>query len=275
MKFLLASAMLISGFCGTVHAQLTGIYVEFYTSADQCPNNPSFGDGWAPVPGFANRGATCPGSSPQAGLSYGSSVSFFGNSGTTYRIFAVDASQPIGNITVFGSGVTVLVGRSVSSFPPFTSTTGPLAVAGGGSIGAVNVPNGTVQIRSTDSVQSVNADAVVRVDARNSIGSVSANQRIDAVRAPLIAGTVFGTSVGRVDVWNWDVTPGIPEQDLTWPVQASVGDIDRVEALGNARILSTVSADNGRVLQVISNSSYQFPLILARNPRNQGACAAE
>ena len=61
----------------------TGIYVEVYLT-DACPGNPSLGDGWAAVPGFPNRGATCPGATSEPGRAYGSAIGFTASPGFVY-----------------------------------------------------------------------------------------------------------------------------------------------------------------------------------------------
>lgn len=232
---------------------LTGIYVEYWVppAGNPCGTNPaSPGDGWFPVPGFPNRGATCPGfGTPQSGLAYGSPVTFTGNSGTTYRVFAVDPDQTIGNITVNGSGYTLLVGRSNFSSPPFTDPLFPLPVAGGGAVGTINAFFGTVQIRVTNSVGSVGAGSVVRIDSRGSTSSVSSAGVVNTVRAPRINGPVTGTQIDNVIVLNWDSGPTV--QDLTSAITATSGNIGQVNATG-ARILGNITADNGGISSVLS-----------------------
>ncbi len=230
-----------------VFGQFTGIYVEFHTASDLCPGNPSFGDGWAPVSGFPNRGGGCTGATSQPGLAYGSNVTFSGNAGTTYRVWAVDNTQPIGNITVSGSSITLLVGASTD---PFTNPNAPLTIAGGGAIGNVNASGGTVQIRSTASVASVSAATVVRIDARNSIGGVNASGAIGTVRAPRLTGLVIGTSIDVVEVVNWN--GGVSEMDFSAGVQATNGNIGRV-TVTNARLLGSVMADLGSIATRINS----------------------
>lgn len=63
---------------------LTGIYVEYYQppTGNNCNSSPaSSGDGWFAVPGFPDRGSTCPGRSAEDGLPSGSSVTFEAASG--------------------------------------------------------------------------------------------------------------------------------------------------------------------------------------------------
>ena len=229
---------------------ITGIYVERYVPPEGNPcgtNPPSPGDGWFAVSGFPNRGATCPGVTPQSGLAYGSNVSFNGSNGAIYRVFAVDDSQPIGTITVSGSGFTLLVGRSTSTFPPFTDPSNPLQVSGGGTIGAINAAGGTVQVRSTDSVTSVSAGTVVRIDSRNSIGAVSATSTIGMVRAPRLTGLISGSSITAVRVENWN--SGASQQDFSAGATATTGNIGLV-FVTNARLIGTVRADLGSITTV-------------------------
>jgi hypothetical protein len=178
-------------------AQVTGIYVEVWRppTANPCSSGtPRANDGWFPVPGFPDRTAYCPGTSIAPGLPYGSNVTFSANSGASYRIFAVDSAQSIGAINVSGSGYTLLVGRSTSSGPPFTSQTAFLAVAGASSIQSISAPGATLQVRSTGSVGPISSAASIeRVDARNSTSSINASGEIGTVRAPSITGTISGS----------------------------------------------------------------------------------
>lgn len=229
----------------------TGIYVERYIppAGNPCGTNPSsVGDGWFPVSGFPNRGSTCPGVSPQAGLPYGSNISFTGNSGTHYRIFAVSDLQPIGNITVSGSDYTLIVGRSTNSNPPFTNGAGPLVVAGGGAIGNISATGGTVQIYATDSVGTVNAATVVRVDATNAIGSVTSSSTIGTVRAPSLGAVAAASNITAVVVHNWN--NGQSPQDFTGTISSDAGNIVNVDI--RARFLGTVTADQGLITTVSS-----------------------
>lgn len=230
------AAFVIAAIPGVAMAQLTGIYVEQYIgpAGNPCGTNPpSPGDGWFAMPGFPNRGATCPGASPQPGRAYGSNISFSGSSGAIYRVFAVDFNQSIGTITVTGTGYTLLVGTAGAvSSPPFHNPTAALAVAGGGQIGAVSATGGTVQVRSTDSVASVNAATVVRIDAKNSCGNVSCTNVTGAVRAPQLANVSATADVAEVRVNNWN--SGNSAQNYTGTVQSSGGNI--------ATVLSTAPA---------------------------------
>lgn len=227
---------------------LTGIYVEYWVppSGNPCGSSPpSVGDGWFAVPGFPSRGATCPGATPQNGLAYGSNVSFTGNAGASYRVFAVDSAQAIGSITVSGSGFTLIVGRSSLTNPPFTNPTVPLVTPGGGAIGAISAPGGTVQVRSTGVVTSVSANSIVRIDARNGIGTVDSATTIFAVRAPRITGNVSAAgTITSVLIENWD--SGNSTQDYTSVVSSSSSSVQEVLVSG-ARVLGAVTADQGAI----------------------------
>lgn len=236
-------------------AQLTGIYVEQYVgpSGNPCGTNPpSPGDGWFPVSGFPNRGSTCPGATPQPGRSYGSSISFTGSNGAIYRVFAVDFTQSIGAITVSGSGYTLLVGTAGAvSAPPFTSDTTRLAVAGGGQIGAISATGGAVQARSTDSIASVNAGTIIRVDSKNACGNVTCTNVTGAIRAPQLSSVSATANIASVLVVNWD--SGNSAQDYSGTIQSTGGTISTVTVTG-ARMIGTVTSSTGAVGSVTSNT---------------------
>lgn len=248
--FVLALAASATALARPVYAQ-SGIYVEYYTSGDACLCNPSsFGDGWVPVPGFADRRGGCPcAGSPQAGLSNGSNVSFSGNSGTTYRVFNATGGS-IGNISVSGSGFTLLVGRSSSTFPPFTNATVNLGAPGGSSVGTVTANGATVQVYSSGSVGAVSADSVVRVDATNSTSSVSSFSTIGTVRAPSVGNVTAATGITGVVVANWDFGPA--PSDYTATASTTSGSIGSV-AVTSARMRGTVQASAGSIGTVSSN----------------------
>jgi len=227
----------------------TGIYVEVYVSGDLCPGNPSPGDGWAPVTGFPDRGSGC-GGIPANGLAYGSNISFFADSGRTYRIYAVSSVESIGAINVSGSGYTLLVGAATNSFPPFTNAGLQLPVPGGGNIGSINASGGTVQIRAKGEILSVNAGTVIRVDARNGVGAVTSATSIGTVRAPNVSTVTAQTSITFVDVRNWD--EGASASDYTSTISATTGSVTRVTST-NARMQGAVTADQGSIDEVSSN----------------------
>lgn len=252
---------------------LTGIYVEFYQppTGNNCGCSPaSSGDGWFPVPGFPHRGATCPCRTPENGLPYGSSVSFSADTGRIYRVFAVGSSQAIGNITVFGSGYTLIVGRPAGTSPPFVDAARELPTPGGSAIGAVDASGGTVQVRSYGSVASVNAGTIVRVDATNFVGNVTSGSTIGTIQAPSIGQVTAQGAITNVLVTNWD--GGNSPQDYTSIITAGAN-ITTVRVTG-ARMQGSIYADSGNITTVDAStgigpaSGTSTSVIRARNGIN-------
>jgi hypothetical protein len=130
--------------------------------------------------------------------------------------------------------------------------TAALAVPGGGQIGTINAAGGTVQIRSTDTVNGVTAGTLVRLDAKNHAGGVSCTVITGAVRAPRIGNVTASGNIAEVRVANWD--GGISEQSLTSIIRSTGGNITSV-VVQNARMNGTVTSDQGLVGSVTSTGA--------------------
>lgn len=243
MKRLLFSFVCFAALSTTAMGQFTGIYVEFSTTADLCPNNAQFGDGWQAVPGFPSRGGGfgCPTTTIQPGLPSGSDVSFTGQSGAVYRVYSSNGSDTIRSITVGGSGFTLLVGATSSTFASEASQlSGQVASS---SVGNISASGGSVQVFA-GTVGTIFANRVVRVDATNS-GSVSSNSGSTSVFVGTLNGSVFGPSLGTIS---------ISSGDFSGSITASTGNINSV-TLGSGRLLGSVIADSGSIVSVSAQAA--------------------
>lgn len=167
-------------FVGHATAQVSGIYVEYYSE-----QNPL--DGWAAVSGYPARHSNEP------GLPSGSDVTI-SNAGTVpYRVFATSpTTTDIGNITISASSGTQPVFLTVGRFTDSTTKPTPtrrLDVAGGRDIGRIRAPLGRAEIQARalqDLADWIQAWRVVRLDADGTLlGDVDHNDGAD--QAPVLA----------------------------------------------------------------------------------------
>lgn len=200
MKTRIPAAILCSLLFGSAvaHADedaITGIYVEFWN-----------GSAWVNHPNFPNRSAN------QSGLAYGSNVNIPDANDLTYRCFAVDPGQSIGNVAIAastGNGQPrLLIGIGLTN----VSSSAPLSTPGAASIGTISYGLGKPRIQAniTNGFSSVSAWEIVRLDTQGAIsGTITHNPTADAngptlgyIKAQSISGnvTAWGGNIGTVDV---------------------------------------------------------------------------